>query len=569
MGTSDPADVATIAYEYLFNNPQALHAIRSKLNQIILDEYQDVSVSQHQLLRLIITGIDNEVDRISSSSSKFPVLLNEWKTESRKDTFVCYNVPKLCTAGDANQSIYGWRGAAPVLTVDGFRNNFPQGIVVPLNTSYRLPRNILKAANVLLGRKDSNNDTRSSASEPVCFATSPAAIMSKTSLAEKHALLQIEDGVINESKSSVLIQGLWDVREEAKFIASQIRKRAKERIDVCTKAFNQLSKAEQSLHDKEEILFDSSNVAIMVRSSNEMDLFKESLKAHGIPYIIPSEGKSSLSIGKMRCHKKKQFSMISMTPCKLITMHQAKGDEFDDVYLASWTEGNFPHPTSVETNRLHEERRIAYVALTRARQMVTMTYSFMKRTAYFGPKGERKDVTEQVKPSRFLYELMPNSKNENIEGVEWSGKVGFKEVIAGRDLPPHYAKSYRIPNGFRSNKAKPTLTKRSPSDDQRKREDNDMLQKVQAGLNSIFLKERGSCKKYRPIFREMLRKKGIHRGSAFVLTAQARKERAHNVNLLVNASKSQLKTRPLSRCTAEELGLYLAYLLISDNDAKK
>jgi superfamily I DNA/RNA helicase len=565
MGTSDPSDVATIAYEFLLKNPKALQAIRSKLHQVILDEYQDVSVSQHQLLRLILTGKDNHAK--SDSCYKFPVLLNERRDKNRKEDLVCYQVPKLCAAGDANQSIYGWRGAAPVLTVDGFRRDFPQGIVVPLTTSYRLPRNILNAANVLLGHNEDIGP------EPISFATSPAAMMTKKSLVEKHALLQIEDGVMNESKSSVFIQGLWDAREEAKFIASEIRRRSKERVDLCAKAFRQLTEAEQDSHDSDDYLFDSSEVAIMVRSKNEMKLFKEALEAHGVPYVTPSAGKLPSSFRKIQYHKKNQHRVIPMTPCKLITMHQAKGDEFDDVYLAGWTEGNFPHPSSVKTNRLHEERRIAYVALTRARQKVIMTYSFIKRTAYFGPKGERKDVTEQVKPSRFLYDLMPKSSKRNMGGVEWSNKVGFKEVIAGKDLPSHFAKSYRIPDGYRSNKAVLKVASKSTSRPSSKNKSDDssgsnngaMLQILKVGLNSIFTKERGACKKYRPIFRKMLKENGIHRGSAIVLTRKARNDVEKDLNCLSNARKDQLTTRPLSRCRAEELGLYLVHLLDGDD----
>jgi len=569
MGSCDPADVATIAYEYLKSSSEALYEIRSKLKQIILDEYQDVSVSQHQLLRLIITGRDEEIQE--RSFQKLPVLLKEREAKIQKKDLVCYNVPKLCAAGDPNQSIYGWRGAAPVLTVDGFRKDFPQGVVVHLNKSYRLPRNILNAANVLLGRTNSITKDKIHEPEVICFTTSPAAIKSKKSPIEKHALLQIDDCVINESKSSVIIQGLWDVREEAKFIAKEIRRRSKERLDTYDKTFRELSQTKQELHVEGDI-FDDSDVAIMVRSKHEMGLFEHTLEEYGIPFITPSsEGKSSISISKMREQSKKQFSMIPMKPCKLITMHQAKGDEFDDVYLASWTEGNFPHPSTVETNRLHEERRIAYVALTRARQRVTITYSFIKRAAYFGPKGERSTVTEQVEPSQFLYDIMPNSSkgeevNGDLGGVEWSNAVGFKELIAGRDLPPHFAKSYRVPNGYRSANASKVHSGDEGIKESKSKNQHEMLEAVQVGLKSIFNRKRGACKEYKPKFRAMLREIGKERGRAIVLTKYARKVRGNDINALEKSPEVDLSARALSRCTAEQLGLYLTYLLNTDNE---
>jgi len=138
-----------------------------------------------------------------------------------------------------------------------------------------------------------------------------------------------------------------------------------------------------------------------------------------------------------------------MKPVKIITMHSAKGQEFDDVYLAGWTESVFPHPSSVSNDRLYEERRIAYVALTRARQRVLVTYSFVHSVAHFGPKGKRKDVTEQVKP---LFDLLSKTpivddsvgsralKKPKIQqaAIEWDNSIGFKEIIAGKGLPPHF-----------------------------------------------------------------------------------------------------------------------------------
>ena len=55
----------------------------------------------------------------------------------------------------------------------------------------------------------------------------------------------------------------------------------------------------------------------------------------------------------------------------LMTMHAAKGLEYDYIFLAGWEEGVFPSQRSIEefgSKGLEEERRLAYVALTRARK---------------------------------------------------------------------------------------------------------------------------------------------------------------------------------------------------------
>ncbi|WP_440670016.1 ATP-dependent helicase [Candidatus Pelagibacter sp. HIMB1483] len=62
----------------------------------------------------------------------------------------------------------------------------------------------------------------------------------------------------------------------------------------------------------------------------------------------------------------------------MMTMHAAKGLEFDVVFLPGWEEGLFPHQKSIEEkgqNGLEEERRLAYVGLTRAKKKVIISFS--------------------------------------------------------------------------------------------------------------------------------------------------------------------------------------------------
>ena len=624
MGTADPSDVALMAYDFLISNPKECNAIRSKLQQVILDEYQDVSVSQHKLLRLFIRGPDDDEAKRHVPSQRYdgskpktlmPVLIrNQPLRKSKSNELICYHVPKIICAGDCNQSIYGWRGAAPSLTVDGFRKDYPQGLVVPLSTNYRLPRPILNAANVLIGGDYYANDA---SIDPTSFDISPAAAISAAEFASKHSsrnvadeksstradvesdlsigqTLLLEEGVMSESSSSVFIQGLWDQREEAKFIAAEIRKRSKERCKNLARALNKLEMNEKI---DERGVYDSTDVAVMVRSSSQIKMIEEALKRNGVPCVVPKGDDKNNSDISINLFERRQRKLLPMKPVKLITMHRAKGDEFDDVYLASWTEGVFPHKSSLSSNRLHEERRIAYVACTRARQRVVLTYAFVKMVSYFGADGKKKDVTEQVEPSRFLYDLMATSgKSRGPPSIEWSDSYGFKEHVASKNLPPHYAKSYKVPDGYTKIKTSGTshLSVQSPlngvSEEEAKeivdttneiekliadvtseeeaieREDTKhgietLIADVTNGLNQIFSKKLGSCRKYRKIFLSMLREYGIKRGTALVLTKDGKKELSKSVDVLINAPSSSLTTRALSRCTAEQLGQYLIYLL--------
>lgn len=81
----------------------------------------------------------------------------------------------------------------------------------------------------------------------------------------------------------------------------------------------------------------------------------------------------------------------------LMTMHNAKGLEFPIVFMIGMEDGTFPHSRSIEESNLEEERRLAYVGLTRAMRQLTLTYA-RRRMGYGG------GATPTVK-SRFLDEL--------------------------------------------------------------------------------------------------------------------------------------------------------------------
>lgn len=83
----------------------------------------------------------------------------------------------------------------------------------------------------------------------------------------------------------------------------------------------------------------------------------------------------------------------------LMTLHAAKGLEYSQVFLPGWEEGLFPNQRSMDDTGLaglEEERRLAYVGITRAKQKATITYA-LRRQVY----GEYNDTV----PSRFIEEL--------------------------------------------------------------------------------------------------------------------------------------------------------------------
>lgn len=94
----------------------------------------------------------------------------------------------------------------------------------------------------------------------------------------------------------------------------------------------------------------------------------------------------------------------------LMTLHSSKGLEFDRVFIVGMEEGLFPSGASGEEGRLEEERRLAYVGITRARKKLTLCYAEQRRVY----SQEEKRIV-----SRFINEL----PEENIQEIRLRGTV--------------------------------------------------------------------------------------------------------------------------------------------------
>jgi superfamily I DNA/RNA helicase len=99
----------------------------------------------------------------------------------------------------------------------------------------------------------------------------------------------------------------------------------------------------------------------------------------------------------------------------LITMHSCKGLEFPHVHIVGLEEGLLPHARSKDEGTLDEERRLFYVALTRARLTLTLTYcSGRKRYGQLLP----------AHPSSFLRELPPELVDHESAGARKPVEAG-------------------------------------------------------------------------------------------------------------------------------------------------
>jgi DNA helicase-2/ATP-dependent DNA helicase PcrA len=132
----------------------------------------------------------------------------------------------------------------------------------------------------------------------------------------------------------------------------------------------------------------------------------------------------------------------------IMTLHSAKGLEFDTVFLPGWEEGVFPNQRALDDQGragLEEERRLAHVGLTRARRRAKI---------YFAANRRMHGLWTSNIPSRFLDEL-PEAHVEVMEAKGGFGGMGYGNAGASRfDAMTHFGSGYSTPGWQRAQRNK-------------------------------------------------------------------------------------------------------------------
>ena len=122
----------------------------------------------------------------------------------------------------------------------------------------------------------------------------------------------------------------------------------------------------------------------------------------------------------------------------LMTLHAAKGLEFDTIFLPGWEEGLFPSQRTMDElglAGLEEERRLAYVGITRAKQRALISFAANRRVH---------GSWQSALPSRFISELPEEHVETTVDEGFYGGNAGFRDNMSG------FASTYDSPGWKRA-----------------------------------------------------------------------------------------------------------------------
>ncbi|MFJ3665500.1 DNA helicase PcrA [Streptomyces sp. NPDC090106] len=472
--------------------PDVAEHYRRRFRHVLVDEYQDTNHAQYALVReLVGTGAHDE---------------DVPPTE--------YDLPpaELCVVGDADQSIYAFRGAT-IRNILQFEEDYPDATTILLEQNYRSTQTILTAANAVIERNESRRpknlwtnagagaritgyvaDTEHDEAQFVAdeidrltdagdAKAGDVAVFYRTNaqsrvfeevfirvglpykvvggvrfyerkevrdvLAYLRVLANPEDSVPLRRILNVPKRGIGD-RAEAMIDALSQREKisfpqALKRVDEAygmaarstnaVKRFNTLMEELRTIVESgagpatvlEAVLERTGYLAELQNSTDPQDETRienlQELAAVALEFEQETDEDAPTGLAAFL----ERVALVADSDqipdededgsgvITLMTLHTAKGLEFPVVFLTGMEDGVFPHMRSLgQTKELEEERRLAYVGITRARERLYLTRSSL-RSAWGQPSYNP--------PSRFLAEIPE-------QHVDWK-RTGATQAPAG------------------------------------------------------------------------------------------------------------------------------------------
>ena len=395
--------------DLFYQSPEVLDFYQNRYRHLLIDEYQDTNQTQYLLTKLL-AGKHRQITAV----------------------------------GDASQAIYGWRGAN-YRNLLNFTQDFKDTKIINLEENYRSSQNILDAANFVISKNESHPIlklyTLKKSTDKIKLFVANSEIAESLYLIDRlqflhHTLhipyrqmailyrmnaqsLVIEEVFLKNNLPYVLVGGLrFYERAEIKDVLALLRLAinpsdhlsssrllkilGKKRFNSFVNYLKKLNLASlTSLNLLSSLILDSAYLDRFnprdEADSRRLENIKE-LKslATEFPDIHDFLENVALVQQEYSDHEKTK-PRESRDGVRLMTLHSSKGLEFEVVFLVGFEEGILPHSKSLaDLNHLEEERRLAYVGITRAKDYLYLSYAI--RRLYFGRSSFNQ-------PSRFLLDI--------------------------------------------------------------------------------------------------------------------------------------------------------------------
>ena len=396
-GVLDFEDLLERAVRLFENDDRAAATFRAQYRAFTVDEYQDVNLLQQTLLDL-------------------------WLGE-RDD---------LCVVGDDYQSIYAFTGAGPEHLL-GVPSRFPHATVVRLEENYRSTPQVLALANKLVprlgGAEKVLRPAHADGPEPVVAAfASPAAESAAIVEGIRAADAPLEEVAIL-CRTNARLTDFEEVLHEAglPFQGSSLLDR-----DAARRIVRRLE------HEDDRAAADAVRLAAtdagwleeLPDKLGERELVRQNDLARLVALAAAFEGHAAAFVADLR--RRFDSGGADARGVNLLTLHRAKGLEFDAVFIPRLEEKELPSRQARTPDEIDEERRLLYVGMTRAKRTLWLSWSG-KRSRFVAELGHAAPAS----PARSTQEWTPAAERLRAWRLERARADGVPPYVVFHDTVLH------------------------------------------------------------------------------------------------------------------------------------